>query len=313
MAKRIMLNCNHDSTQFFENLSELERGILTGLTATLIPLIMVSNGLLIFLLFKTKQMSKVFNLFILALSISDACIGSLLLPPTIFFLDHPEKTNNCTTQAGLTFFTTFLSYLSALISFSIAMDRCIHIHRPLKYKTLMTKTRAKLVTVLCLIVASGLAVPTALPIFGHSHSHSIVYVLNIVLFLPIFTIAIVGYVLTYCKVRNSVRSNIIWREQAAAGNSSQPKYLSHMFKTTMFILIFLCLCYLPYFIYNLVIFIQNQTRQQNFGSSNSKIDIFWLQTFVLITNVNSVANSCVILWRNTPMRRFLFRGCTKET
>ena len=176
--------------------------------------------------------------FVLALSISDACTGGLLLPWKVFSLNNLDKINICMAQAADIFFHSLLTYFSALMSYSIAMDRCIHIHRSLKYRTLMTPTRARSAIMSCFLVSSGLAVLPTLSLFGLSYS--IVYILNIVLFLPIFTIAIVGYVFTYCKVRSSVRSNMIWREQAAAGNSSQPKYLSHMFKTTTFILIFLC-------------------------------------------------------------------------
>ena len=87
---------------------------------------------------------------------------------------------------------------------------------------------------------------------------------------------------------------MVWREQAVMGSLSQPKYLSHMFKTKMFISICLCLCYIPQFIYGLVISIKDQTRGQNVGFRTTEADIFWMDISVVITHVNSVANSCII-------------------
>ena len=109
-------------------LSDNQRLALATAFTVLTPITLVLNGFLIYGLYKTKQYLNICSRFILVLSISDFCIGSIVQPSVIYlFIEKNEEGSNCIVSMYMTFVAyTFLN-MSGVVIFMVSVDRFLRL------------------------------------------------------------------------------------------------------------------------------------------------------------------------------------------
>ena len=101
-------------------------------------LIVAVNGLVIFLIYQTKTLRTLTNMFLTSLALSDLMSGLVGVPLLLICL-VVNKIEVCVTSTIFIRFTTFSSVCHVLL---IAFDSYIFIVRAMEYESLVTKRRA---------------------------------------------------------------------------------------------------------------------------------------------------------------------------
>ncbi|XP_065066127.1 uncharacterized protein LOC135692038 [Rhopilema esculentum] len=117
----------------------------------------LSNSLLIFALYKSKQLRTFSNKFILIMTVSDLCLG-IFAQPVLGAFWISSRQRNCLELKSVEFTVTFLGYISFFMIITISIDRYLHVAKPIQYQTMMNNNRMKLLVVSCFI--SGLVAAT---------------------------------------------------------------------------------------------------------------------------------------------------------
>ncbi|XP_078357087.1 adenosine receptor A2b-like [Oculina patagonica] len=108
-----------------------------AIKAIIAILAVVGNGLVIYFIVFKRRLRTTNNWFVLSLAISDFCIGLFTTPTGLACTFHFR----CDWRIQITFYN-FLLFASTLNLWAMAIDRYIGIVHSLRYKSLMTTTRA---------------------------------------------------------------------------------------------------------------------------------------------------------------------------
>ena len=280
----------------YENLSQLKA--FTTTYSVLSPIIFTTNCLLIALLFKTKQTSMVSNYFILALSISDACLGGIALPISLI-LQHQQIPEQLLSIPR--FFIFALMYFSLIMVLTIALDRFLHIFYS-NYRQSMTSLKAKLVVAAVGFFASGYAAGNTWVCLRKERK--LFSLVSGTINISLFVLACGMYIVLYLKVRSS------WRSTGQQGKAAtrNAKHVTHLATTAFTILLSLFVCYSPYLITTIIIYIELEKTRRDTGP----LLLFIYQVTSGFVLGNSVVNALVVLYRNRAIRRYIRGTATEE-
>ena len=132
---------NNGSSNETENVKEdpaLLSASITVLLAFICLLIIIVNGMVIFLICKKRALRSLTNMFLTSLAISDLISGSVGLP-FLFFCLKMNILNICVSS---TIFFRFVAISSVCHALLIAFDRYVAIVHPLRHDSIVRKWRA---------------------------------------------------------------------------------------------------------------------------------------------------------------------------
>ncbi|XP_065066163.1 histamine H2 receptor-like [Rhopilema esculentum] len=138
----------------------------------------LSNSLLIFALYKSKQLRTFSNKFILIMTVSDFCLGIFAQSVTgAFWISSRQR--NCLELKSFHFMVIFLGYISVLMILLISVDRYLHVTKPIRYQTMMNNNRMTLLVVSCFI--SGLIAATISVVWESFYRQLTIVIFNFML------------------------------------------------------------------------------------------------------------------------------------
>ncbi|XP_065065711.1 histamine H2 receptor-like [Rhopilema esculentum] len=138
----------------------------------------LSNSLLIFALYKSKQLRTFSNKFILIMTVSDLCFGIFAQPVLgAFWISSGQR--KCLELKSFEFTVIFLVYISVLMILLISLDRYLHVTKPIRYQTMMNNNRMTLLVVSCFI--SGLVAATITVIWVSFYRQLTIVIFNFLL------------------------------------------------------------------------------------------------------------------------------------
>ena len=289
-----MVNSDCSNNFPFTNgtLSHLQQKVTVSILCILIPTIITANTILIYLLFKTKQIKLITNYFVLAMSISDTCTGAITLP---FSIGHFNLLSSSkTTDAFLLFLVNLTVNFSALMVLVIAVNRCILIYHLKSNQIFLCHLKAKIIIAASFILSSGLATCAAWMFYT---KHTKLLILGICIYGIFLLVSVVLlYIALYCKVRRTARTINVDRNNARNQSQGHAAFLT---KTVTYIQLSLVCCYLPYLTMGMIIF---------FHSEGTCIDVILVKLFsvsVTLLYVYAAINACIITLRNRTMKSFI--------
>ena len=275
-------------------LTSLQRKVTLSVVSVLIPVIITTNALLIYLLFRTKQLNLLINYFVFAMSISDTCTGGIQLPLIIVKLESlpSSKIMNVT----FLFLVNLLVNFSSFMVLAMAMDRHIHIHCLRSNCAFLSREKAKIIIGGSLTLSSGFAACIT-TMFYIKNTKGLTLGISIYGTILLFLVVLL-YVGLSCKVHHSA-----WKISKQGENSRRrlPRHAVFLTKTVIIILLSLICCYLPYLIMGTIIF---------FHSKETCINIKLVRLFNAFTTliyIYAAINAWIIICRNRVIKCFLSR------
>ena len=264
--------------------------------------IIASNSLLIYSLHRSKQLNNVSNRLILAMSVSDLCLGVFVLP--VFAFNSVQRLES---QAWMLTAAIFMSnvfvYTSFQIMICIAIDRYVHITKPSLYQSCMNESRLVVLIMCCVAIASGLATANML-------------IVSFWLFLAIAicnTFAVSGSIVLYTIIYKMLRIHQINKtvrlqqtnnnhnnsNNGGVHDGDSPTGQLSAIRTIRWVLVAFFLCYEPNIIISTVwSFDEFQLQLQQRGI----LQMLFASTTLLVFSTSGM-NSVIIIFGNSRCRR----------
>lgn len=156
------------------------------LTAWLPSLLaIIGNGLVIYLIRSRPRLRTLQNRFVLSLAIADFCVGTCYYPGQVICNFLLDSKCNVMIRDDI---AVYMIYSSVSNLCAMAIDRYIAIVRPLRYLTLMTTTRAKILTTIAWMIPMVVyfipAICVSLKLFSINFKISVVIWTTIFEFIP---------------------------------------------------------------------------------------------------------------------------------
>ena len=114
----------------------------------------LSNCILMFTLYKTKQLKTISNKFVFAMSISDLLLGLTILPVLTINSIKKNIFKNCLQEHAVSYALLLLSYFTVSISFCIAIDRYIRVMKGNRYNLYMNSVRMQIMIIASIVAAN---------------------------------------------------------------------------------------------------------------------------------------------------------------
>ena len=162
-------------------------------------LTILSNAILMYTLFKTKQLNTISNKLTMIMSISDLCLGAIAIPMIVFLRTKRHVLKGCALEKATSFITLSLSFFSFLMLYCISIDRYFRVMKMNHYNLYMNDFKMKLMIIASLVIATVISLA---PIIYPSFEQQVVSVL-IGSFFVIF--AIVVYIFLLRRLRSHTR------------------------------------------------------------------------------------------------------------
>ena len=247
----------------------------------------IANGLVIYILIKTKQVSNITCKLIFMLSISDLMIG--VFAQNICTIHFYEK--NCFVKLASISISTFLSHLSAYVIAILGIDRYLRIKYFTNFKTLWkTKVVFILICFLSLLAAFQAVIITISWLLQIEQITMLIYVA--------MDATIVGTTI-FLQIRTIQRSNTVHNESTLSASRRTNKKITRFSMRIMFLQgIFIA----PYTL--IVNFLRDKIQDQLNSNGKSVLEFITCISIVLIF-ANSFANSILFLMTNVKARKIL--------
>ena len=247
----------------------------------------IANGLVIYILIKTKQVSNITCKLIFMLSISDLMIG--VFAQNICTIHFYEK--NCFVKLASISISTFLSHLSAYVIAILGIDRYLRIKYFTNFKTLWkTKVVFILICFLSLLAAFQAVIITISWLLQIEQITMLIYVA--------MDATIVGTTI-FLQIRTIQRSNTVHNESTLSASRRTNKKITRFSMRIMFLQgIFIA----PYTL--IVNFLRDKIQDQLNSNGKSVLEFITCISIVLIF-ANSFANSVLFLMTNVKARKRL--------
>ena len=247
----------------------------------------IANGLVIYILIKTKKVSNITCKLIFMLSISDLMIG--VFAQNICTIHFYEK--NCFVKLASISISTFLSHLSAYVIAILGIDRYLRIKYFTNFKTLWkTKVVFILICFLSLLAAFQAVIITISWLLQIEQITMLIYVA--------MDATIVGTTI-FLQIRTIQRSNTVHNESTLSASRRTNKKITRFSMRIMFLQgIFIA----PYTL--IVNFLRDKIQDQLNSNGKSVLEFITCISIVLIF-ANSFANSVLFLMTNVKARKRL--------
>eukprot|EP00112_Aurelia_sp_Birch-Aquarium-sp1_P011625 Seg2443.1 transcript_id=Seg2443.1/GoldUCD/mRNA.D3Y31 product="Beta-1 adrenergic receptor" protein_id=Seg2443.1/GoldUCD/D3Y31 len=115
---------------------------------------MLSNAVLMYTLFKTKQLNTISSKLIIVMSISDLCMGAIALPIIAFRFMKIKVLKGCALDKASAYITLYLAFFSFLMLYCISVDRYFKVMKMTRYNLYMNDLRMKLMIITSIVVAA---------------------------------------------------------------------------------------------------------------------------------------------------------------
>ena len=247
----------------------------------------IINGLVIYILIKTKQVLNITCKLIFMLSISDLLIG--IFAQNLYTIYFYEK--NCFVKLACTSISIFLSHISGYVIAILGIDRYLRIKYYTNFKTLWT---ARVVyTLICF--ASFLAAFQAVIIT----MSWLLKTEQIAIFIYVAMDATIMGTIIFLQIRTIQTSNAVHSESTFSAAGRTNKKITRFSMRIMFLQGFFIA---PYSL--IVNFLRGKIQDQLNSNGKSVLEFITCISIVLIF-ANSFANSVLFLMTNVKARKFL--------
>ncbi|XP_065066345.1 5-hydroxytryptamine receptor 4-like [Rhopilema esculentum] len=253
----------------------------------------LSNSLLIFALYKSKQLRTFSNKFILIMTVSDLCLGMFAKPILgAFWISSRQR--NCLELKSVEFTVIFLGYISFFMIITISLDRYLHVAKPIRYQTMMNTNRMTLLVVSCLI--SGLVAATITVIWESFYRQLTIVIFN-------FSLKTVFLILNTKTLKTLERhqENAVFRFQPGNRKDTSNFRTERLaaVKTICLVLGLFLICYIPYDVSS--VFWTYRKFNRN-SAPGVLLDTIYIWSSVIAASV-SFLNSLIFIHGNTKCRR----------
>ena len=266
-------------------------------TSILSPITIISNSALIYGLYKTQQLTTITNKFVLIMSISDLALGIVVLPSMVAMICLKDTFRNCKLELFVEYGSYLFGYFSFFLLICISLDRYLHVTKLNKYHQFMNGSRMKIITVICLVTAAGIAyILTFFPSFWLSLALNSISIG--LLGLMCFLYSVIFRKITIHTERFKEMLEELGRNQST--NHETRAELSAT-KTIRIILAALFVTYMPFIIGN-TLFSYYKTIDDNQPPLLIKIVTYCSYTLVLS---NTAINAIIIGYGNSAVKLFL--------
>ena len=311
------------------NLPRIHHVILGTGYAVLSIFTIFSNAILIYTLYKTRQLKTISNKLTLFMNISDLCLGFIALPTSVINLRR-DTFKSCTIEKVVTCFIGIFGSFSGIMILFISIDRYFRVIKLNRYNLYMNNFRMRLMVIIDMILSGIIA---ALATFYPSFAQQVICA---VFGSTVIFVAVIVYAVLFRRLKDhvqtremSVRSRSLSNTGSGAralgleaphvditaSNRSQEDKRSQLssVKTLKFLLIYIVIVYVPFEIMSCVWTYYRFLRKTE---PRLYINVMFVWS-IFAAMFNESGNSWIILYANTRSRRFvsmLFRrGRFKES
>ena len=276
---------------FLSGRQEIDKGHLLAagtFSLTLVPIVAVTNVLLLSHLRRKQNIPKIFHRLLQILCIADLLVGTLALPfYAITLLSHPMKCN-CHLELMAQFLAAMLGGTSGRTTVMIAFHQSMNI-KSFAICPFMYSRRYKF-----MILSLGFIVSLTIAISVTLASNYRMYRRVVGAFTVLDIVFLVAVIFLYLSAYYSVRKHVVSSELRC---SRKPKYDQRFAKKVTRIIIVLVICYGPFIVTNFI--------ESFFVGVRS---IVWLKLVNIwsynIVFANSFLNALVFLCNDGVFKKF---------
>ncbi len=281
--------------------------MIAALNCIMIPCTFTANLIMIYSLFKTRQLGSIVNRFFLCLCVSDCCIAIIVQSLVAILFTLYRDQHACYLEMSTQFLTFLFGHFSGFTIVAIGIDRYVHMKYLQRYDSIITKRRAVIAVLCCgfsaIIMGSAYTLSTVYGIFQW---------VNMAILLADFVAIIIicaAYIQAYNKVRDHLNRTKGLRsaspyKQASSSNTkktSAPSYAIAMIITIMLILGAVFVCYVPYVCVGMMRFYRVQIKGKALYPSLA----FGIYLTYLLVYLNSFLNAAIFIYKNDAIRQFI--------
>ena len=231
-------------------LSNAQNAAVASLMAVLMPLIIITNAFLGYMMYKTKQLRSRGRWYMFLLTVSDGFYGMTSLPLGITLFTKYKSIRFCALEHATIFVTQFVANMSCYFTVLIAFHRYLKISPNLKNRTygpfkwsLMSGKLANCLVALC-VISPFLHGVCSTHIFGFSKSSWPNLVMKAIDFIVFLSVYILYFKVYYNVTRNSPTVNGTVT-QPSGSQKQRPSYAKEFTKTVLLILVALAINVIP--------------------------------------------------------------------
>lgn len=281
---------------FLDLLSEQHKNAL--ITFNIISLLMniFANAFLLYAIKKLQLGTTVSYRFIIALTISDLCLGALVQP--MFSLIYADLFKDTTISQVMKIIAEFAGYLSSYFSvlavFLISFDRYLHMKHLNLYNLHMNKTRGSLLILDNLLTSILLAIIiTMASLYGF---YSYVSLGIIITLAVIFILGIRNYIHAYLSVQKRVAAINVANETTQYNYRADLKFA----KGVLIIMLSLVIRYVPFLVLGVLasLAIDKIDKETHAGLACA---FFWS---IHLMCFGAFVSAVVFFWFNSKLRQF---------
>ena len=273
-------------------------------------LTIASNIILVYTLYKTKQLNTISNKLILVMNISDLCLGLIIFPVLVIVNLKRNTFNVCDLEKGSSYFLIFFGSFSFAIIHCLSIDRYFRVTKLNRYNLYMNNFRMKIMIISSFSIACGAALAMNLhPSFLQQVFVSIVGILSIIFLITMYR-PVLRRLQDHVSILNSRRmnSNELSGNNETSINFQDRRNQLSATKTVKFLLITIVLLYAPY---NVMLIWWTYYKFEKKIEPNHRLSVMYAWSILLALS-NAYINSWIIIYGNTRSRRFvstLFQRC----
>ena len=289
-------------------LSTTQSRIIAVIFIILIPATTLTNLLVVISLLRTKQLKNTCNVLYLFLSISDCCAGLVNIPQITMLFMHFQTSKNCRIELAAMFSAQLFGHVSAYMVVLLSVYRFIFINPNLSYLLTVKEIMESKKGITGLITFGVFFSVLYAIILSVTSNTSYFYLINFIISMLDFIMVFLAYILylrAYVRVRSHVQKRRKWHGVSTEGQSrinvSNPAYLLKMTKTIFIILSLIGICYFPFIVFQMFLFVKKDVTKTELNSTQR----FFLYLAHCLVVLNSVLNAVIIIYRNEDINRWI--------
>ena len=274
--------------------------IFIAIISILCPITIVSNILLIYSLYKTQQNGNISVRLMILMTLSDSCIGFIILPLFLTNLFENKKNQSCFKVCIVQFSGLLFAYFSFIMFFVVAGDHYFRMTILNRYNSFMSNNK---------LIVVAIANPVANTLLSSLLAFSITVFPSFSYQLFVNLINIIIMICIYCLYSSAVK-NVQHRCSTSTQNFSnarkhlgRERYDVTLARAIRILVTIMFFAYLPYNIMTLISVYYKFELQYDTGM-NLDIGLFWS---CLLVCCNSSVNAVVYSYTNKRVKMFIER------